>query len=301
MSDQPLVTLVIVTYNSAPFVGKALESIQAQTFPQAQVRVVVVDNASRDDTVAVVQQQYPWATLLPETINHGFARGNNVALRRFPARYYALVNPDVELHPAWLSTMVEALEADPTLGVAGSKIFFGNRVLLQHTGGMIRANALTYHYGANEFDLGQYETPVPIDYAMGAALFARGDVTAQVGYLPEAYFMYFEEVEFCVRVARAGYAVRYLPQTVAYHDEKHSTSGTVSWRFLLRYHAARYLFAMRLYQTPAERAQFVQAERAWLAHMRDWRYRLLLWRSLWQNRTLWRANGWLWQAWWPPP
>ncbi len=294
------ITLIIVTYNSAAVIDKVLESVKTQAYPASAIRTVVVDNASQDGTVRILQESYPWVTLLPEKTNHGFAKGNNLAMRRYPADYFALVNADVVLHPKWLAEIIQTMEADSSIGVAGSKIFFGNRVLLQHTGGMIRDNALTYHLGAYEFDIGQYHLLRDIDYAMGAAFVTRGDVARALDYLPEAYFMYFEEAEYCLRVRRGGERVVYVPTAIAYHDEKHSTSGSISWRFLLKYHRARYLFALRMMTTPADRERFCQAEREWLrGQARDGRYRLLLLRSLLVNWPQLRAAPWLFRAWWP--
>ncbi|HEY7834151.1 MAG TPA: glycosyltransferase family 2 protein [Ktedonobacterales bacterium] len=276
-TELPSVTLVIVTYNSAAVIATALRSVAAQTFPAARIRTVVVDSDSRDDTLRIVREDFPWAEIVWEGVNYGYTRGNNTGMRRFPADYYALINPDVELDPHWVSATVTALEADLTIGVAGSKTFFGNKVLLQHVGGFFRANKITYHPGVNELDIGQYDTPTEGDYMQGAAILARGAMAEQVGYLPEAYFMYYEEVEFCVRARAAGYRVVYLPQAVAYHYEKHSVSGTGGRRFLWLYQRSRFLFVLRNVTTPQARREFIAAERAWKReHVRGGRFRLLL-------------------------
>jgi len=301
ITPPPHVTLILVAYNSAAFVAKALDSVKSQTYPAEAIHTVVVDNASQDDTVRLIHETYPWATLIPETINHGFARGNNLAMRCHPADYFALVNADVVLHPDWLANIIRVLEADASIGVAGSKIFYGNRVLLQHTGGMFRENALTYHLGVNEFDIGQYDAQCDIDYAMGAAFVTRGGLARSLNYLPEAYFMYYEEAEYCVRVRRAGHRVVYVPTAIAYHDEKYSQSGKgASWRFLSLYHRARYLFVLRTMNTPEERQQFCRAEREWLRrYARGGHYQILLLQSLLANWPQLKADPWLLRAWSP--
>jgi len=247
-----------------------------------------------DETVNVVRQQFPWVTVLPEKVNHGFAVGNNIAMRRFHADYFALVNADVVVHPDWLSSLVQVMEADPRIGVAGSKVFFGNRVLLQHTGGMLRENALSYHLGANEFDIGQYDTLRDVDYVIGAALAFRGDMARSLGYLHNGYFFYFEEADFCANARKAGYRVVYVPGAVAYHDEKHSLSGTVSRKYLVMYHRSRYLFALRNLKTDEERRTFCAAERNWQGNnVRDLTYRLLLLRSKLAHWRLLLKDPWL--------
>lgn len=290
----PSVTLVIVTFNSAAVIATALRSVAAQTYPRDRLRTVVVDSDSRDDTLRIVREQFPWAEIIWEGINYGYTRGNNTGMRRFPADYFALINPDVELDPNWVSATVAALEADPTIGVAGSKTFFGNKVLLQHVGGFFRPNKLTYHPGVNELDIGQYDTPTEGDYMQGAAILARGAMTEQVGYLPEAYFMYYEEVEFCVRAREAGYRIVYLPRAVAYHYEQHSVSGKGGRRFTWMYQRSRYLFVLRTISSPQARREFIAAERAWKhQYARGMRFRMLL---LGAKLTHWRLllrNPWL--------
>jgi GT2 family glycosyltransferase len=260
----PTVSVIIVTMNSAAFISKALDSIRTQRYPADRMQTIVVDHGSHDGTVERIRRDYPWVTVLAETVNHGFAGGNNVAMRAYPADYYALVNPDATLAPGWLSILVDRLESDPTIGVVGCKIFYSDGKLLQHAGAMFRDNALTYHFGDHEPDHGQYDEQRDVDYVMGAAFVARGELTRRLGYLPEEYFpAYYEESDFCTQVRKAGKRVVYVPTAVAWHDEKHSGSGRFTRKFLRRYHKHRYLYVLRNFTTDEERQKFTVAERAW--------------------------------------
>jgi len=263
-AERPTVSIIIVTMNSAAFVGKALDSIKALTYAADRVRTVVVDHASKDNTVALIRDGYAWVSLIAETVNHGFAGGNNVGMKRYPADYFALVNPDVVLDPNWLTHIIDVMDADANIGVGGSKIFYDGGQLLQHAGAMFHDNVLTYHLGDHEPDNGQYDVQRDVDYVMGAAMVSRGALTRELGYLPEDYFpAYYEEADFCTQVRRAGYRVVYIPKAVAYHDEKHSGSGTMSVTFLRRYHKHRYLYALRNLTTAEERLKFITMERDW--------------------------------------
>lgn len=276
-NELPSVTLVIVTYNSSAVIANALRSVAAQTYPSERIRTVVVDSDSQDDTLRIVREEFSWAEIIWEGINYGYSHGNNVGMRRFPADFYALINPDVELDPGWVAATVSAMQDDATIGVVGSKTFFGNKVRLQHVGGFFRDNKITYHPGVNELDIGQYDTRTEGDYMQGAAILARAEMAERVGYLPEAYFMYYEEVEFCVRARELGYRIVYLPEAIAYHYENHSVSGKGGRRFLWMYHRSRFLFVMRNVTTPEARREFLGAERAWKRqHVRSVRFRLLL-------------------------
>ncbi|MHB8750799.1 MAG: glycosyltransferase family 2 protein, partial [Aggregatilineales bacterium] len=165
-----------------------------------------------------------------------------------------------------------------------------------HAGAMFHPNALTYHLGDHEPDNGQYNQMRDVDYVMGAAFMARGELTRQVGYLPEEYFpAYYEEADFCTQIRKAGKRVVYVPDAVAWHDEKHSGSRSFTRRFLRRYHKHRYLYALRNLTTPEERQKFTAFERDWRSkYAKDPQSRLLLlysklinWRWLIHRRWLW--------------
>jgi GT2 family glycosyltransferase len=291
---QPTVTIILVTWNSATCIGSALESVIRQSYPASSLRVVVVDNASRDRTVTIVRERFPDVCLIQQKTNRGFAVANNAAMRRYPADYFVLLNPDVALESSWLSRIIEAMESDPGIGVAGGKVFYGDKVLLQHVGGMIRGNALTYHLGSGERDMGQYEQGANVDYIMGAALATRGDLAQAQGYLPEAYFLYFEETEYCLKVRKVGCRVVYIPGAVAYHDQVPDDSRAQDWRFAWKYHRARYLFVLRNTNTQEERDRFREAERTWRCENMPGNVRrlyllsakLVHWRLLFRNRWL---------------
>ncbi len=298
MLKNPSVSLIFVTMNAAPFVAKALRSVQMQTYPADAIQTVIIDNASKDDTVRLIRRDFPWVTLISERVNSGFAAGNNIGMRSHPADYFALVNPDVVLDPNWLKNILDVMEADRTIGVAGSKVFYADGKLLQHAGGMFRDNALTYHLGDKEPDKGQYETLRDVDYVLGAALVTRGDLARQLGYLPEAYFpAYYEEAEFCTRVRKAGQRVVYVPGAVAYHDEKHSGSGKMTLKFLRLYHRHRYLYALRNLTSIEERQKFISAEHEWRRkYARGVRATTLLWYSKLMHWRLLLKDPWLLKA-----
>lgn len=294
----PTINFIFVTMNAAPFVAKALRSIQAQTYPAERIHTIVVDNNSHDLTVSIIKKDFPWVELIAEKVNHGFAGGNNIGMHAHNADYFALINADAVLDPNWLTNIVNVMEAEPRIGVAGSKVFYSDGLILQHAGGMFRDNALTYHLGDHEHDNGQYNTMRDVDYVLGAAFMTRGQLARELGYLPEAYFpAYYEEAEYCTRVRKLGYRVVYVPTAVAYHDEKISGSGKMTLRFLRRYHRHRYLYALRNLTTAEERERFVKAERAW---RRQYAYtlnaRLLLWYSKMVHWRLILQDPWLLKA-----
>ncbi|MFQ3535214.1 MAG: glycosyltransferase family 2 protein [Aggregatilineales bacterium] len=285
-------TVIYVTYNSGATIYSALHSALALQRLEGSVllRIVVVDNASQDNTLSILTQHFPEVLIVSNKRNLGFAAANTLAMQQLPSDYFGLVNADVRLDRNWLLALWRAFEADERLAVAGSKIFFGESGVLQHAGAMVRPNGLTYHLGAGEYDSGQYDEMRDVDYVMGAALALRGSLAERLGYLHPGYFMYFEETELCARARQMGYRVCYVPTAIAYHDERHSLSGKPSAKYLWRYHRSRYRFAARNLDPRA----FCHAERAWLRDsVRDARYRLLLHAARLSQVGLWLRHRWL--------
>lgn len=256
------VCLVVVSYNAEALIHECLGSIRLQSYPKHMTEVIVVDNASTDATTGIVSEQFPEVELIASEHNLGFARANNLAIRRTEADFIALVNADAVLERTWLERMVQGMTSDPNIAIGGCKIYYPDG-LLQHVGGIIHGNGLTDHQGAFEQDLGQYDEPRDVDYVTGAAMMLRRGALNELGALPEEYFLYYEETELCVRARKAGYRVVCFPDAVATHHEAYG-SGRLSSKFLLRYHRSRLRFIVRNYSCHQFAHQFLPREWDWV-------------------------------------
>lgn len=271
---RPHVCFIVVTYNAELFVGDCLASLLDQSYPADRIEVIVVDNASTDSTVRIVSERFPDVELIASPRNLGFARANNLAIRRADAHFIALVNADAVLERTWLERMVEGMTSDPAIAVGGCKIYYPDG-LLQHVGGIIHGNGLTDHQGAFEADVGQYDEPQDVDYVTGAAVVLRREALRELGALPEEYFLYYEETELCVRARKAGYRVVCFPDAVATHHEAYG-SGRLSSKFLLRYHRSRLRFIVRNYSCRQFSRDFLPSERDWIKQYHPPKQMLLL-------------------------
>jgi hypothetical protein len=229
--------IVIVNYRTAGLTGDCLQSLTAEVGP-AGARVVVTDNASGDDSLRAIGQAIEqngwgnWATLLPLERNGGFAYGNNGGIRPAlqsadPPDYILLLNPDTVVRPGALTALLEFMDANPKVGIAGSR--------LEHPGGTPQRSAFRFHSIASEFEAGMRlgivsrllskkivappipETTCPTDWVAGASMIIRRAVFDSVGLMDEGYFMYFEEVDFCLRASRAGWPCWYVPASRVVH------------------------------------------------------------------------------------
>lgn len=271
--------VVIVNYRTARLVVDCLRSLVPEVRAEPEMRVEVVDNASGDDSVAVIgdavrREGWTWATVRPLDHNGGFAFGNNAAIRDVltsasPPKYIWLLNPDTVVRPGAATALIDFLEARPEVGIAGGR--------LEYPDGTPQTSGFRFPSLFSEFEetirigvvsraLEPYRVPGPIhaeahhaDWVNGASLMVRREVFETVGLMDEGYFLYFEETDFCRRVRAGGWPVWHVPASRVIHLEGQSTGVTGSnmakkrrpryWydsraRYFRKHHGATYaLFA----------------------------------------------------------
>jgi GT2 family glycosyltransferase len=220
---QPLVSIVILNWNGRKFLEQFLPSVQASTWQRKAI--VVIDNASTDDSIDFLQTHYPSVRIERNAGNFGFAKGYNEGLKRVESDYYVLLNSDVEVTPDWIEPIIALMEANPAIGACQPKLLqYANRTLFEYAGAA--GGWLDYLgyplargriFDVCEPDLGQYDTAEPVFWASGAAMFVRANLYHQLGGLDEYFFAHQEEIDFCWRLQLAGYQVYACPQSVVYH------------------------------------------------------------------------------------
>jgi N-acetylglucosaminyl-diphospho-decaprenol L-rhamnosyltransferase len=245
-SDEDIyVAVAIVTYRCAELTIACLRSIETErSKPGIRVRVIVVDNASGDapSIFSAIEAHgwNSWVTLIEAPKNGGFAYGNNVAFRQasgdFLPRYLYMLNPDTELRPGAIVSLVHFLEAHPEIGIVGSSFetqdgsnwpfaFRFPSILgeLEHGLQLKAASRLL-----SRWVVGKAMSPVaqPADWLSGASVMMRRTVFEGIGGLDENYFLYFEETDFCFRAKRAGFATWYVPESRVMHILGQSTQVT---------------------------------------------------------------------------
>ncbi len=232
------VLVVIVNYKTPGLTIDCLRSLEPEVAALPGVRVAVTDNLSPDDSVKEITSGIAannwgaWATLMPLPRNGGFAYGNNEAIRPSlessdPPRYVFMLNPDTLVKPGALRTMVDYLDANPKVGIAGTRVI--------NEDGSVRRSAFRFHTAASELEGGLrlgvvtkllsdkvVAQPIPttaceVDWVSGASMFVRREVFKDVGLLDESYFMYFEETDFCLRARRKGWTCWYVPTASIVH------------------------------------------------------------------------------------
>lgn len=221
----PDLSIVIVTYNSSGCIGDCLESI-ARTAGDLGTEVFVVDNASHDETLRIVEQTDPGATIIRNRTNAGFPRANNQAIALARGRYVLLLNPDTVVRPGALQQMVEFMDHHPECGACGP--------VLEDVSGRVaedlrRPSFFLYlvHVLGGRRLLRRHLRDERREIVSGACLMVRREVVAEVGVLDVGLF-WCEDVDFCVRIGSAGHRVMRVPNAVVMHLEGDSARSNLS-------------------------------------------------------------------------
>ena len=267
MDSLPTVDLIVLNWNAQAYLDACLRSLQAQAYPAA--RIIVVDNASSDDSLALLRDRFPDVQLIAGATNRGYSGGNNLGLVRSDAEIAVLVNPDVEAPPDWLGTLVAAMVADPRIGVAGCLLCDADGTV-QHAGGRVNAPiALTDHLGRGEVAAARFTAAggaavTDVDYVIGAAMAIRRAVRARIGGLDETFFLYYEDVDYCLRARAAGFRVVYVPTPPVIHHES-VTTDKASQFYLEQIHTSRWRFLVKHTPFITLTTSTLDGERAWTA------------------------------------
>jgi len=218
----PLVSIITVNYNTDEATAELLLSLRHITYPN--VEVIVVDNASSKDA-GYLAIDFPEITFIENIVNEGFAGGNNRGISIAKGEVILLLNNDTEVAPGFLEPMVELFDTDERIGIISPKIrYYHSPEIIQYAGGepINQLTARGKFIGTHERDNGQYDTPMQTNLAHGAAMAIKREVLDKIGVLPEMYFLYYEELDFCEHALRAGYAIWYQPQSLILHKESMS-------------------------------------------------------------------------------
>jgi GT2 family glycosyltransferase len=223
LSEAPLVAIVILNWNGRNYLQQFLPSVTATTY--SNLKVIVADNASTDDSLAFLAAQYPAIEIIRLQQNFGFAKGYNEALKHVEADYYVLLNSDVEVTPDWLQPVIALLEKDTAYAACQPKIrAFKQKHLFEYAGGAGGwIDAFGYPFARGrvfdicETDREQYNSTQPVFWASGAALVIKRSVFWTAGGFDEFFFAHQEEIDLCWRLQLLGYKIFCCPESVVYH------------------------------------------------------------------------------------
>ena len=221
MKTEPLVSLIILNYNGAELTCALLKSVQQLSY--SNIEVIVVDNHSARNPAPLIREQALTNTLvILNNENLGFAGGNNVGIRQARGDFFLFLNNDTEVTPDLIERLLEPFSTDSSIGVTCPKIRYHQQPDLIQYAGYTPLNSFTgqaWAIGNQQVDRGQFNRAGVTSFAHGAAMLVKRGVVEQAGLMPELYFLYYEELDWCCRIRRAGYQIYYQASAVVYHKE----------------------------------------------------------------------------------
>ncbi len=211
----PLVSILIVNYNTCSLVRDCLESLRGVTYPA--VEVLCVDNGSADGSARMIREDFPEVRLFESVDNLGFVGANLLAYPQAGGEYILFLNSDTTVEPDFLNILVDFMEAHPVAGACEPKILWmKDPTKLDSVGDFLTWTGMLYHHGYLAPDIG-LDTPEPIFSAKGACMMFRAALLERIGVFDDRYFAYFEETDLCWRTWLSGSEIYFVPDARVNH------------------------------------------------------------------------------------
>jgi GT2 family glycosyltransferase len=215
-----MIDIIIPNYNGATLLPTCLEALRCQT--RQDFSITIVDDASTDNSVDFLEDNYPEVSVLQLPHNRGLAAAINFAIARTHAEYVVLLNNDTEADQHWLAELIGALEQQPDYAFAASKLrLFDRRSVLHSAGDGYRVDGIPFNRGVWEPDRGQYDHAGEVFGPCAGAAAYRRSVLEQIAedgrVFDEDLFMYCEDVDLNIRARLAGYRTIFVPTAIVYH------------------------------------------------------------------------------------
>jgi GT2 family glycosyltransferase len=254
-------SIIIVSWNVKDLLRTCLDSINkaCQAAPELSSEIIVVDSASTDGSPQMVRDEFPEVKLIASSQNLGYAGGNNAGVATAQGRYLLLLNPDTVVMPEALSRLVHYMELHPGVGAVGPQLIWPDgsiqpsRRRFPTLGSLFWESTLLGQWFPHNRYVAHYcmldlppDQPQRVDWVVGAALLIRREAWQAVGPLDEAFFMYFEETDWCRRCVQAGWEIHYLPDVRIIHYEGKSSEQVAGAR-TLRFQRSKIRYTRKYY------------------------------------------------------
>jgi len=223
MSENPLVSVIVLNYNAGELLLNCIESIKKSAYKNLEI--IVVDNISTDKSQKVCKEKYPDIKLVQNDENFGYCEGNNIGIREAKGDYIIILNPDTIVESSWIEELISAYNKFGD-GLYQPKFFsLDEKLVLQSTGNMLHIFGFGFARDKGKIDDKKMEAIEKINYASGTCLFTSKVVLDKVGLLDPFLFLYHDDLDLGWRAAQMGIDSFYVPKSIIYHAE----SYTLKW------------------------------------------------------------------------
>jgi len=232
-------SIIILNYRTPDLLLECLSALEQNPLTIGTSEVIVVDNASGDDSVQQVRLAYPSVEVIESEENAGFAAGNNLGIRQCQGRYLLVLNPDTQVHAGALDELLRFMDATPNAGAAGGQLIGldgeiqGSCRAFPNLLAVILRGTPLHRYFPNNASLRRYllsdwahDSLREVDWVLGACLLIRRAAWEEVGPLDDRFFMYYEDIDWCYRARQAGWIIYYVPTAqITHHHRQESARG----------------------------------------------------------------------------
>ncbi len=213
--------IAILNFNGKKFIQKFLPTL----IQYSNVPIYIGDNASTDDSVEFIINNFPKIKLIELPKNYGYSKGYNLLLEQIGEDYIALINSDIEVTPNWLPPLISELDKNKLIAAVQPKIkSYTNKEHFEYAGaagGFIDAYGYPFCRGrlfdTIEKDEGQYDDAIPVTWTSGACFLIRKSAFNKVGGFDDDFFAHMEEIDLCWRLSNEGFSIKYTPKSTVYH------------------------------------------------------------------------------------
>jgi len=256
------VSIILLNYNGYNDTIEAVESLEKIKYNNYEI--IIVDNESTNDSYEILKSKLNKKhTLIKSGKNGGFAYGNNVGIKHAlegGAEYILLINNDTEVEPEFLNYLVESLEEDEKVGLSTGLILnYYNKEKVWYAGGEINWDKFYgYHIDEGKNIKHIIMKEKFITFATGCLMLIKSSVLKEIGFLPEEYFMYYEDVDFCAKLQKSGYSIRYNPKSIIYHKIS-AASGEEESPFAVEWNTRNRLRFMKKYKSKVSKTKYYKS------------------------------------------
>jgi GT2 family glycosyltransferase len=226
-NKKSFVSIIILNWNGEEYIERCLKSVIKQTYNNYEI--IVVDNASVDRSLSIIEKTFPNVTILKNGRNVGFSAGNNIGIQKTRGKYIATLNVDTEVRPEWLEALVKSIEKDSSVGMCASRMILDdNRDIIDSTGLHLFVNGTVIDRGREKPVIGNYEFVDEVfGPCAGAALYSKKMLNI-IGLFDESFFAYYEDVDLAWRARLMGWKCIYVPDAIVYHKRSFSLKNRES-------------------------------------------------------------------------
>ncbi|MDO4536181.1 MAG: glycosyltransferase family 2 protein [Clostridium perfringens] len=234
MKENNKIGIILVNYNGAKYNKECIDSIKNSTYKNYEI--IVVDNASQDNSVELLKKDYEDLTIIESKENLGFSGGNNLGIDyglKNNCEFILLLNNDTKIENNMLENMINVSIENNKAVISPKIYYYDNKEIIWSAGAkMFWKRGIPAQNGINEIDTGRYDLLDEVDIATGCCLLIHKDIVKKVGLLSLEYFLYYEDTDYIMRIKEKGFKVLYDPTSIMYHKVSASTGGEESENYI---------------------------------------------------------------------